>query len=62
MAALFSGFMLLPHGLALDAAVKTALLVPIVAAVNIVWLCAGATLSRFFHEPRANRARTASSM
>jgi threonine/homoserine/homoserine lactone efflux protein len=55
MAALFSGFMLLPGGLALDAATKTLLLVPIVAAVNLAWLFTGATLSRCFRQPRANR-------
>lgn len=55
MAALFSGFMLLPEGPLRDAAAKIALLVPLVAAVNVAWLSAGATLSRFLHEPRASR-------
>jgi threonine/homoserine/homoserine lactone efflux protein len=55
MAALFSGFVLLPDGLALDAAAKTGLLIPMVAAVNIAWLFAGAALSRIFRSPRANR-------
>lgn len=55
MAALFSGFMLLPDGPAIDAAAKIALLTPLVAAVNLAWLSAGATLSRFLHEPRASR-------
>lgn len=55
MAALFSGFMLLPEGPLRDAAAKIALLIPLVAAVNVAWLSAGATLSRFLHEPRASR-------
>ncbi|HEV3174916.1 MAG TPA: LysE family translocator, partial [Stellaceae bacterium] len=41
---------------ALDAAAKVAVLVAIITAVNLAWLFAGAALTRFFREPRANRA------
>jgi threonine/homoserine/homoserine lactone efflux protein len=55
MAALFSGFVLIRDQLALDAAAKAAVLVGIITAVNIAWLCAGAALTRFFRQPRSNR-------
>lgn len=55
MAALFSGFMLLPGRLALDVAVKIAVLTVIVVAVNLAWLFAGAALTRCFRDPRLNR-------
>ena len=55
MAALFSGFMLIPERLALDAVAKILVLVAIITAVNIAWLYAGAALTRFFREPRTNR-------
>jgi len=56
MAALFSGFQLMRGRLALDATAKAVLLLAIITAVNIAWLSAGAALTRFFHEPRSNRA------
>jgi threonine/homoserine/homoserine lactone efflux protein len=56
MAALFSGFVLLHERLVLDIAVKMAVLFVIITAVNVVWLLAGAVLTRFFREPRTNRA------
>ena len=56
MAALFSGFVLDPEHIALDLAAKVILLVAIITAVNLAWLFAGAALTRFFREPRANRA------
>jgi threonine/homoserine/homoserine lactone efflux protein len=56
MAALFSGFVLLRDDLAGDAAAKTALLTVLTAMVNVAWLLAGAGLSRFFRDPKANRA------
>ena len=56
MAALFSGFVLVQERLALDAAVKMAVLVLIITAVNVAWLLAGAALTRFFRDPRTNRA------
>jgi len=56
MAALFSGFVLVRERLALDVAAKVIVLVAIIIAVNAAWLCAGAALTRFFREPRTNRA------
>jgi len=56
MAALFSGFVLIRDRLALDAAVKIGVLLLIITAVNLVWLFAGAALTRAFHQPRLNRA------
>lgn len=55
MAALFSGFVLLRERLALDAGVKIALLTVVITAVNVVWLLAGAMMTRFFRDPRTNR-------
>jgi threonine/homoserine/homoserine lactone efflux protein len=55
MAALFSGFVLLPGRLALDAGVKIALLTVVITLVNVLWLLSGALLTRFFREPRTNR-------
>jgi threonine/homoserine/homoserine lactone efflux protein len=56
IAALFSGFVLAPEHLALDVAVKAIMLAAIIGTVNVAWLQAGATLTRFFREPRLNRA------
>jgi threonine/homoserine/homoserine lactone efflux protein len=55
MAALFSGFVLLREQVAIDVALKIALLAVLISAVNIVWLLSGAMLTRFFREPRSNR-------
>jgi threonine/homoserine/homoserine lactone efflux protein len=55
MAALFSGFVLLPGRLGIDAALKVAVVTAIVVIVNFAWLFAGAALTRAFREPRANR-------
>jgi threonine/homoserine/homoserine lactone efflux protein len=55
MAALFSGFVLLRERVALDAGLKIALLTPLIAAVNVVWLMSGAALTRLFRDPRTNR-------
>lgn len=55
MAALFSGFVLLRERLALDAVVKIALLTAVIVAVNLLWLLAGAMMTRFFRDPRSNR-------
>jgi threonine/homoserine/homoserine lactone efflux protein len=49
MGALYSGF-------GIDIAVKMTLLTLIIAAANAAWLTAGAALTRFFREPRSNRA------
>jgi threonine/homoserine/homoserine lactone efflux protein len=56
MAALFSGFVLVRERLELDAAAKLIVLIPIITAVNMSWLFAGAALTGFFREPRTNRA------
>jgi threonine/homoserine/homoserine lactone efflux protein len=55
MAALFSGFALLPQRPAVDAGVKIGLLLFVIAAVNIGWLLAGSGLTRLFRDPRSNR-------
>ena len=55
MAAMFSGFRLVHDRLALDAAAKTLVLLAIITGVNIVWLFAGAALTRFFRDPFSNR-------
>jgi threonine/homoserine/homoserine lactone efflux protein len=55
MAALFSGFVLVPGRIGLDIAAKMAGLMVLIAAVNLAWLTAGAALTRYFREPRTNR-------
>jgi threonine/homoserine/homoserine lactone efflux protein len=56
MAALFSGFVLVPNRFALDATAKAIVLAAIITAVNLAWLNAGAALTRFFRDPRTSRA------
>lgn len=55
MAALYSGFTLLPGQLAVDVALKLVVLTLVIAGVNVAWLMAGAALTRFFRDPRTNR-------
>jgi threonine/homoserine/homoserine lactone efflux protein len=55
MAALYSGFVLVPGRMGADVAVKMAVLTLIIVAVNVGWLLAGAGLTRFFRDPRSNR-------
>ena len=55
MAALFSGFVLIDGRLALDAAVKIAILIAVIVTVNFVWLFGGAALTRFVRDPQTNR-------
>jgi len=55
MAAMFSGFVLIKDRIAFDIAMKIAVLVVIVVAVDIAWLLAGAAMTRYFRDPRANR-------
>lgn len=55
MAALYSGFVLVPDRVAADAAVRMAMLTVMMVAVNVGWLLAGAGLTRFFRDPRSNR-------
>lgn len=56
MAALFTGFVLVPDRMAADLAAKCVLLVLIIATVNGGWLLAGAALTGMFRDPVANRA------
>jgi threonine/homoserine/homoserine lactone efflux protein len=56
MAALYSGFALVPGHLALDVGLKLVVLTAVIAVVNVAWLLAGAALTRFFRDPRSNRA------
>ena len=56
MAALFCGFALIKAEPALDAALKLLVLLAVIAAVNAAWLSSGAALTRFFRDPRTNRA------
>lgn len=55
MAALYSGFVLVPGRMGADIAAKMTVLTLIIVAVNVAWLLAGAGLTRFFREPRSNR-------
>jgi threonine/homoserine/homoserine lactone efflux protein len=55
MAALYSGFVLVPDRMGADVAVKMAVLTVVIIAVNVAWLLAGASLTRFFRDPRSNR-------
>ncbi|CAN7717022.1 LysE family translocator [Bosea sp. LjRoot237] len=55
MAALFSGFALLPQQPAVDASLKIGLLFLVIAIVNIAWLLAGSGLTGLFRDPRSNR-------
>ena len=56
MAALFSGFMLVPGRIGPDVAAKIAVLAVVIAVVSLAWLATGAALTRLFRDPRANRA------
>jgi threonine/homoserine/homoserine lactone efflux protein len=56
MAALFSGFVLIPERPELDAGLKALLLVAIMLAVNPAWLVAGAALTRCLRAPVLSRA------
>jgi threonine/homoserine/homoserine lactone efflux protein len=55
MAALFSGFILIRERIALDVALKFAVLLIIILAVDIAWLIAGAAMTAMFKDPRTNR-------
>jgi threonine/homoserine/homoserine lactone efflux protein len=55
MAALFSGFVLLPRQPVLDAGAKIGLLFLVIVAVNLAWLLAGSALTGLFRDPRGNR-------
>ncbi len=55
MAALFSSFVLVRERLAVDVGAKIVVLTLVITAVNVLWLFAGAALTRFFRDPRTNR-------
>ena len=55
MAALFSGFVLVRGHVLLDATAKLLVLVCVITGVCLVWLHAGAGLTRLFRDPRASR-------
>jgi threonine/homoserine/homoserine lactone efflux protein len=56
MAAMFSGFTLLPGQIVLDSAAKIAVSTVLLFPINILWLHAGAALTRYIRDPRASRA------
>ena len=55
MAALFSSFALVRDRPVFDAALKIGLLTAVIVTVNLLWLLAGALLTRAFRDPRTNR-------
>lgn len=55
MAALFSGFALIPDQMVLDTALKITLLTAVIIAVNTVWLLAGGLLTPAFQHPSLSR-------
>lgn len=55
MAALYSGFVLIPDVPFLDAVAKWLVLVAVIALVNICWLWGGSLLTRHLRDPRLNR-------
>jgi threonine/homoserine/homoserine lactone efflux protein len=55
MAALFSSFRLVPADRFTDNVTKAAVLIPLIIAINIGWLMAGASLTRFFQNERTAR-------
>ena len=55
MAALFSGFVVVDARADLDMAVKFGLVVVIMVTVDVAWLVVGASLTRVFRDPVANR-------
>jgi threonine/homoserine/homoserine lactone efflux protein len=56
MAALFSGFVLVEERAASDFALKFAIVVAIMIAVDTAWLFIGAAITRLCREPAVNRA------
>ncbi len=56
MAALFSSFRLVPADRFTDNVTKAAVLIPLIIIINIGWLMAGASLTRFFQNERTARA------
>lgn len=56
MAALFSGFVLMPVDPVLNAALKMLVIVTLMIGGNLLWLLLGAVLTRAFRDPAMNRA------
>jgi threonine/homoserine/homoserine lactone efflux protein len=56
MAALYSGFMLLPSDPVADAVAKTGILLLMIVAVDVVWLLVGSALTRASARPAVHRA------
>lgn len=56
MAALFSGFTLVPDSVALDLAVKLVILLVIMTVVDVTWLAAGETIRSRVRRPAVGRA------
>jgi threonine/homoserine/homoserine lactone efflux protein len=55
IAAVFAGSTIFVEDQALDAAVKTALLGVMIVVIHVLWLSAGASLSRVLHDPVSSR-------
>ena len=55
MTAMFAGFVLVPDRVVLDSAAKIAVSTALLFPINILWLHAGAALTRSFRDPRASR-------
>ena len=55
MLALFASHTLVAQNFVADAALKIAVTEAIIVFVNVVWLCVGAGLARYFRSPRASR-------
>jgi len=56
MAALYSGFTILPSDPVGDALVKTGMLLAMIVAVDVVWLLVGSALTRASQRPAVHRA------
>jgi threonine/homoserine/homoserine lactone efflux protein len=56
MAALYSGFTLVASDPVADAVAKTAVLAPMIVAVDVVWLLVGSALTRASQRPAVHRA------
>jgi len=56
MAALYSGFSLLPNDPVADAMAKTGMLLAMILAVDVVWLLVGSALTRASSRPAVHRA------
>jgi threonine/homoserine/homoserine lactone efflux protein len=55
IAAVFSGSTVITGSPALDSAIKTLVLAGMIVTIHLCWLLAGASLSRFLHDPFCSR-------